>query len=88
MRYFVRRLNNKTSILFRVLPEVAVEVYDVTAHAWHPRDLEPLYRWAVVEPEMGVDEIPADEAAALIHELEFGKDAGRRRGPDRLRHSR
>lgn len=57
MRYSVRRLGGTASILFRVRPEVVVEIYDGTAHAWSARRLEPLYRWAVVEPESGVEEI-------------------------------
>jgi hypothetical protein len=85
-RYFVRRDNDEAPLyVFRILPTVAVEIYDVGAHAWKPRPLEPLYRWAVIEPEWGVDEISADAAVPIIAELEFGPSAGRRRGPDRLR---
>jgi hypothetical protein len=78
-RYFVRRPGSEPWYVFRILPIVSVEVYDVSEHAWRSRSLEPLYRWAIIEPEMGVDEISADEASVVIHELEFGRGAGRRR---------
>jgi hypothetical protein len=86
-RYSVRRLiragrHLEPLYIFRILADVSVEIFDVGAHAWRPRPLEPLYRWAVIEPEMGVDEISADEAAALIHQIECGRTAGRRREPD------
>lgn len=86
-RYFVRRLiragrHPEPLYVFRILPDVSVEIYEPSAHAWLPRPLEPLYRWAVIDGEIGVDEISADEATTLIHEIEFGRDAGRRRGPD------
>jgi hypothetical protein len=85
MRYFVRRPSGAPMYVFRITPDLSIELYDVAAHAWTPRPLEPLYRWAVIDPGIGVDEISADEAAAIIHELTFGRSAGRRRGPDRLR---
>lgn len=92
-RYFVRQLveagrHPEPHYVFRILPDVSVEIYDVAAHAWKPRPLEPLYRWAVIDPETGVEEISADDAAAIIRRLEFGPVAGRRRGPDRLRAAR
>lgn len=88
-RYFVRRLiragrHPEPLYVFRILPDVSVESYDVAAHAWRPRPLEPLYRWAVIEPEIDVEEIGADEVEPIIAALEFGPDAGRRRGPERL----
>jgi len=89
-RYFVRRLiradrKPEPLYVFRILPEISVESYEPSAHAWRPRPLEPLYRWAVIEPEIGVEEIGADEAERIIADLEFGREAGRRRGPERLR---
>lgn len=87
MRYFVRRPSGDPMYVFRILPDVSIELYDVAFRTWTPQPLEPLYRWAVIDPEIGVDEISADEAAAVIYELEFGRNAGRRRGPDRLRPS-
>lgn len=92
VRYFVRRLiragrHPEPLYVFRILSDQSVETYDAGAHAWKPRPLEPLYRWAVIEPEIGVDGISASDAAALIRGLEFGPHAGRRRGPDRLRRS-
>jgi len=90
MRYFVRRLirpgrPDLPLSLFRILPEIAVESYEPSAHAWRPRPLEPLYRWAVIEPEMDVEEIEADEVEPIIAALEFGPEASRRRGPERIR---
>jgi hypothetical protein len=37
-------------------------VYDVAGHAWLPAPFDPLYRWAISDPDRGVDEI--DEAWA------------------------
>lgn len=85
MGHFVRRPSGAAMYIFRILPDVSIELYDVAAHAWRPRPLEPLYKWAVIAPEIGVHEISTEEAAAVIHELEFGPSAGRQRGPDRLR---
>ncbi len=92
-RYFVRRLiragrKPEALYVYRIAfdPAPRVEVYDVVAHAWRARPLEPLYRWAgIIDGEIGVNEIDAEEAAGVIHELEFGRGAGRRRGPERLR---
>jgi hypothetical protein len=61
-RYFVRRLGSEPFYVFRILPNVSVQVYDVAGHSWRPEPLEPFYRWALIDGEIGVDEI--DEAAA------------------------
>jgi hypothetical protein len=82
-RYFVRRLvrygyPESPLYVFRILPTVAVEIYDLRAHAWMPRALEPYYRWAgIFDGEIGVDEIEPDEALAIIRTLDA-------RGPDTL----
>jgi hypothetical protein len=91
-RYFVRRDNDESpTYVFRIHfdPGPRVELFDVGAHAWRPRPLEPLYRWAgFIDGEIGVDAISVDEATRIIAALEFGPAAGRRRGPDRLRPER
>jgi hypothetical protein len=75
-RYFVRRLirysyPESPLYVYRILPTVAIEVYDVAAHAWKPRPLEPYYRWAgILDGEIGVDEIESDEAQAIIETLD------------------
>lgn len=83
-----RYLNEAPMNVFRIHfdPRPRVELYDVGVHAWRPRPLEPLYpRAGILDGEVGVDEISAGEVAPLIAELEFGRGAGRRREPDRLR---
>jgi hypothetical protein len=87
MRYFVRRPTGSPDYVFRILLYVSVEIYDVGAHAWRPRLLEPLYRWVVIDGEIGVDEIPAAEAERIIADREFGPGAGRRRWSDPVQHS-
>jgi hypothetical protein len=68
-RYFVRRPGSEPLYVFR-LPGVAVELYDVAEHAWRAQPLEPLYRWALLSGEDGVDEISADEATTIIRTLD------------------
>jgi hypothetical protein len=62
-RFFVRRGNDGAAdYVFRISPDVRVRVYDVAGHAWLPAPFDPLYRWAISDPDRGVDEI--DEAWA------------------------
>ena len=58
---------------------------DPKGYASRPWPLEPYYRWAVVQPELDIEEVSAQEADAVVKELTFGRAAGRRRGPDRVR---
>lgn len=84
-RYFVKGPTGEPSYIFRILADLSVELYDPKGHAWRPRPLEPYYRWAVVQPELDIEEVSAQEADAVVKELTFGRAAGRRRGPDRIR---
>jgi hypothetical protein len=65
-RYFVRRPGSEPFYVFRILPDVSVQVYDVAGHAWQPAPLEPLYRWAVIDGEMCVEEIEEARAQQII----------------------
>jgi len=68
-RYFVRRDGSEPFYVFRVLPDIRVQVYDVAEHSWRPAPLEPLYRWAVIDPEWGVDEIREATARKIIDDF-------------------
>jgi hypothetical protein len=68
-RYFVRRPTGVPDYIFRILPDVSVQVYDVAVPGWRSRPLEPLYRWAMIDGEMGVDEISDAEASTMIGNL-------------------
>ena len=65
-RYFVRGTIREPFYVFRILPDIRVQVYDVAGHAWRPEPLEPLYRWAISDPDMGVDEIDEPMAQGII----------------------
>jgi hypothetical protein len=65
-RYFVRRDESEPFYVFRILPGMRVQVYDVAGHAWLPTPLHPLYKWAIADPDMGVDEIDKARAQQII----------------------
>jgi hypothetical protein len=68
-RFFVRRPTGAPWYVFRILPDVSVQVYDLAEHGWRARPLEPLYRWAVIDGEIGVDEIAPDKAFSILRSL-------------------
>jgi len=68
-RYFVRRPESEPLYVFRILPDIRVQVYDVAGHTWQPAPLDPLYKWAVIDPDMGVDEIRESTARRIIDDL-------------------
>jgi len=66
-RFFVRRGNDGAAeYVFRILPTMRVQVYDVAGHAWLPAPFDPLYRWAISDPDMGIDEIDEPMAQGII----------------------
>ncbi len=68
-RYFVRGTIREPFYVFRIFRGDRVQVYDVGGHDWHPAPLEPLYRWAIVEPEADIDEIDESRAQQIIDRL-------------------
>jgi len=66
-RFFVRRGNDGApDYLFRILPGMRVQSYDEAGHRWLREPLHPLYKRAVVDPDMGVDEITEVRAQQII----------------------
>jgi len=68
-RYFVRHAGSPGAYVFRILPDIRVQVYDVAGHRWQPAPLDPLYKWALVDPEMSVDAITEATARRTIDDL-------------------
>lgn len=68
-RYFVRGTIREPFYVFRILPGMRVQVYDVAGHSWQPAPIEPLYRWAIIDGEMGVDEIREATAQQIIDDF-------------------